>query len=73
MLIGSDFLWKAISLGELRRLLEQFSDDDLIYADRNFDLAVIRAANLEEAKRTAYPADGIVDVVRERLETGASE
>ena len=52
-------------VGRLRELLAECADEDWIYADPNGDLAVIEADHLEKLKNKAYPADAIVDVVKE--------
>jgi len=66
MLVGTDFLWKAITVGSLRELLGQFSDQDWIHADRNGDLAVIRAENFDRQKNRAYPGDVVIDLMTEK-------
>jgi hypothetical protein len=67
MLVGTDFLWKAMPVGSLRELLGQFSDQDWIYADRNGDLAVIRADNFSHEKNRAYPGDAVIDLMTEQI------
>lgn len=67
MLVGTDFLWKAMTVGSLRSLLGQFSDQDWIYADRNGDLAVIRAENFSREKDRAYPGDAVIDLMSEQV------
>ncbi len=67
VLVGTDFLWKAMPVGKLRELLADCADDDWIYADRNGDFAVIKADRFESLKQKAYPADAIVDVARETI------
>jgi hypothetical protein len=73
MLVGTDFLWKAMTVGSLRQLLGQFSDQDWIYADRNGDLAVIRAENFSHEKNRAYPGDAVIDLMSEQVSTGKSK
>ncbi len=70
MLVGTDFLWKAMTVGSLRQLLGQFSDQDWIYADRNGDLAVIRAENFSHEKNLAYPGDAVIDLMSEQVTAG---
>lgn len=70
MLVGTDFLWKAMPVGSLRELLGQFSDQDWIYADRNGDLAVIRAENFSREKNRAYPGDAVIDLMAEQIAPG---
>ena len=70
MLVGTDFLWKAMPVGSLRELLGQFSDQDWVYADRNGDLAVIRAENFSDEKNRAYPGDAVIDLMTEQVATG---
>ena len=70
MLVGTDFLWKAMTVGSLRNLLAQFSDQDWIYADRNGDLAVIRAENFSHEKNRAYPGDAVIDLMTEQVAVG---
>ncbi len=65
MLIGTDFLWKAVQVGTLKRMLEELSDDDWVYADRNGDLAVIRSEAFDRQKNAAYPGDSVIDFVAE--------
>ncbi len=72
VVIGTDFLWKAMRVGKLRELLVDCSDEDWIYADRNGDFAVIKAANLDTLKETSYPADRIVDVIAEDVRSKES-
>ncbi len=67
MLIGTDFLWKAVTVGKLREMLTEFSDEDWIYADRNGDLAVIKCEDLDHAKNRAYPGDAVVDLMSETV------
>lgn len=67
MLVGTDFLWKAIPVGSLRELLGQFSDKDWIYTDRNGDLAVIRAEDFSHEKNRAYPGDAVIDLMTEQV------
>ena len=52
-------------VGKLRELLAECDGDDWIYADRNGDLAVIKAENLETLKNAAYPSDAVVDLISE--------
>jgi len=73
MLVGTDFLWKAMTVGSLRELLGQFSDQDWIYADRNGDLAVIRAENFAHEKNRAYPGDAVIDLMSEQVATDKRE
>lgn len=73
MLVGTDFLWKAMTVGSLRQLLSRFSDQDWIYADRNGDLAVISAANFSHEKNRAYPGDAVIDLMSEQVTTGKNE
>jgi hypothetical protein len=73
MLIGTDFLWKAMKAGKLRELLAEFSDEDWIYADRNGDLAVIRAENFSHEKNRAYPGDAVIDLMTEQVVAGKRE
>lgn len=73
MLVGTDFLWKAMTVGTLRGLLGQFSDQDWIYADRNGDLAVIRAGNFAHEKNRAYPGDAVIDLMREQVTAAEGE
>ena len=70
MLVGTDFLWKAMTVGSLRQLLGQFSDQDWIYANRDGDLAVIRAENFAHQKNLAYPGDAVIDLMTEHVSTG---
>jgi hypothetical protein len=67
MLIGTDFLWKAVTVGRLRELLAEFSDDDWVYADRNSDLAVIKGENLHDEKNRAYPGNAVLDLMTETV------
>ncbi len=67
MLVGTDFLWKAMPVGSLRELLAQFSDEDWIYANRDGDLAVIRAENFSQEKNRAYPGDAVIDLMTEQV------
>jgi hypothetical protein len=67
MLVGTDFLWKAMTVGSLRELLSHFSDQDWIYADRNGDIAVIRAENFSHEKNRAYPGDAVIDLMTEQV------
>ena len=67
MLVGTDFLWKAMPVGSLRKLLAQFSDQDIVYANRDGDLAVIRAENFSHEKNVAYPGDAVIDVIKEQV------
>lgn len=67
MLIGTDFLWKAVRAGKLRQLLSGFAEDDWVCVDRNGDLAVIRAENFEKEKNLAYPGDVVVDLMSEQI------
>lgn len=73
MLVGTDFLWKAMTVGSLRQLLSQFSDQDWIYANRNGDLAVIRAENFSHEKNHAYPGDVVIDLMSEQIAVRKSE
>ena len=73
MLVGTDFLWKAITVGSLRQLLHQFSDQDWIYADRNGNLAVIRAENFSHEKNRAYPGDAVIDLMSEQVASRPSD
>jgi hypothetical protein len=73
MLVGTDFLWKAMTVGSLRQLLSRFSDQDWIYADRKGDLAVIRAENFSHEKNRAYPGDAVIDLMSEQVVTSNSE
>jgi hypothetical protein len=70
MLVGTDFLWKAMTVGSLRSLLSQFSDQDWIYANPNGDLAVIRAENFSRQKNRAYPGDAVIDLMTEQVAPG---
>ena len=67
MLVGTDFLWKAMTVGSLRESLGQFSAQDWIYADRNGDLAVVRAENFDRKKNRAYPVDAVIDLMTEQV------
>ena len=67
MLVGTDFLWKAMTVGSLRELLGQFSAQDWIYADRNGDLGVIRAESFSHEKNRAYPGDAVIDLMTEQV------
>jgi hypothetical protein len=67
MLVGTDFLWKAMTVGSLRELLGQFSAQDWIYVDRNGDLGVIRAQNFSPEKNRAYPGDAVIDLMSEQV------
>ncbi len=62
-----------MTVGSLRALLVQFSDQDWIYADRNGDLAVIRAENFSHEKNRAYPGDAVIDLMTEKVATGKRE
>lgn len=73
MLVGTDFLWKAMTVGSLRQLLAQFSDQDWIYADRNGDLGVIRAEDFSHEKNRAYPGDAVIDLMTEQISTRKRE
>jgi hypothetical protein len=70
MLVGTDFLWKAMPVGSLRELLAQFSDQDWIYADRDGDLSIIRAENFSHEKNKAYPGDAVIDLMTEQITPG---
>lgn len=67
MLVGTDFLWKAMTVGSLRESLGQFSAQDWVYADRNGDLAIIRAENFAHEKNRAYPGDAVIDLMTEQV------
>lgn len=67
MLIGTDFLWKAVTVGRLREMLSEFSDDDWVYADRKGDLVVILGENLTEQRNHAYPGDAVLDLMSETV------
>ena len=67
MLIGTDFLWKAVTVGQLRQMLAEFDDEDWVYADRNGDLAVIKSENLDREKNHAYPGDAVLDLMHETV------
>ena len=73
MLVGTDFLWKAMTVGSLRDLLSQLSDQDWIYADRNGDLAIIRAEDFSDQKNRAYPGDAVIDLTTEKIVTHKRE
>lgn len=67
MLIGTDFLWKAVTVGRLREMLAEFSDDDWVFTDRKGDLAVILGENLTEQRNRAYPGDAVLDLMSETV------
>ena len=67
MLIGTDFLWKAVTVGKLREMLAEFDGDDWAYADRNGDLAIIKSENLDREKNRAYPGDAVLDLMGETI------
>jgi hypothetical protein len=57
----------------LRELLSHFSDQDWIYADRNGDLAVIRAESFSHEKNRAYPGDAVIDLTTEKVSSRKRE
>lgn len=73
MLVGTDFLWKAMTVGSLRESLDRFSAQDWIYADRNGDITVIRAENFDRQTNRAYPGDAVIDLMTERVVARESE